>query len=110
MNFSNSRNHFSSFFKNLSKNKNSLKYFNSSINSKKSLINFSNNFTNSSLLTLSRMKSNVQYNALLRINSLQTELESSNSLALAENQNNQSLLLDIKTLLLNELCLIKNRI
>jgi hypothetical protein len=55
------------------------------------------------------MISTVQYNALLRINAVQTELES-NSGAIAENQNNQNLLLDIKTLLWNELCLIKNRI
>jgi len=109
MNFSNTRNHFSFFMKNLSKNKNYLKYFNSSINSKKSLINFSNIFTTSSFLTLSRTISTVQYNALLRINAVQTELES-NSSAIAENQNNQNLLLDIKTLLWNQLCLIKNRI
>jgi len=109
MNFSNTRNHFSFFMKNLSKNKNYLKYFNSSINSKKSLINFSNIFTTSSFLTLSRTISTVQYNALLRINANQTELES-NSSAIAENQNNQNLLLDIKTLLWNQLCLIKNRI
>ena len=109
MNFSNTRNHFRSFMKNLSKNKNSLKYFNSSINSKKSLINFSNNFTNSSFLTLSSMISTVKYSALLRTSTNQSDVESS-STAMAEIQNNQSLLLDIKTLFWNELCLIKNRI
>lgn len=109
MNFSNARNHFSSFMKNLSKNKNSLKYFNSSINSKKSLINFSNNFTNSSFLTLSRMISTVKYSALLKVNTIQTDTESS-STAIAESQNNQTVLLDIKTLFWNELCLIKNSI
>lgn len=109
MNFSNSRNYFSSFMRNLSKNKNSLKFFNSGTNSKTSLINFSNNFTNSSFLTLSRMISTIKYTALLRINFTQTDVESS-STALAEIQNNQCLLLDIKSLFWNELCLIKNRI
>ncbi len=108
MNFSNARNYFGSFMKNLSKNKNSLKYFNSSVNSKKSLINFSNNFTNSSFLTLSSMMSTIKYTSLLRVSPSQTDTETS-STAVAENQNNQSLLLDIKNLFWNELCLIKNR-
>lgn len=108
MNFSNSRNYFSHFMRNISKNKNSLKYFNTTINSKKSLINFSNNFTNSSFLTLSRMISTVKYTALLRVITIQTDMESS-STSIAESRNNQSLLMDLKTLFWNELCLIKNR-
>lgn len=107
MNFSNSRGYFNSFMKNISKNKYSQKYFNSVTNSKRSLINFSNNYSYSNLLTLSRMISAIKFSSLLRFNAIQADSEATGALE-NESLNNQSNQLDIKTLLWNEICMIKN--
>jgi len=107
MNFSNSRSYFSSFMKNISKNKYSQNYFNSATNSKKSLINFSNNCNYSNLLTLSRMISILTFNSLLRLTAIEADSET-NSTSGSENPNNQNTFLEIKTLLWNDICMIKN--
>ena len=94
MNFSNSRAGFSSFYKNISKNKYSYNMFNSAFNSKKSLINFSNNYTFSNLITLSRQISMIQIGSLLRFNSM---------MAIAENKASEELDINSDTLLIQNL-------
>jgi hypothetical protein len=64
MNFSNSRNVFNSFYRNIAKNKQSMKFFNTNLNSKKSLIYFSNRFHFSTLLTLSTIISGKSFGAI----------------------------------------------
>jgi len=107
MNFSNSRSYFSSFMRNLSKNKYSNMFLNSSTNSKKSLINFSNNLTHSNFLTLSRMISCVKFSSLINLNCIHANSEE-NASTLEEKQTTKGLILDINTLLWNDICMIKN--
>ncbi len=94
MNFSNSRNGFYSFYKNVSKNKNAFNYFNSAFNSKKSMINFSNNYTFSNLISLNRQISLVQIGALIRFSPLT---------AIGENKGTDDLDLNKETLLIQNL-------
>lgn len=108
MNFSNSRSYFNTFMKNISKNKYSQNYVNSATNSKKSLINFANNYTYSNLLTLSRMISSIKLSALLRFSTIQADSEATAATSTTEIPNNQNNLIDIRTLLYNEISMIKN--
>lgn len=107
MNFSNSRGHFSSFFKNVSQNKYSYKYFNSATNSKRSLINFANNYTLSKFIMLSRMFSIVNYSNLLSFNSLSPSPERAGT-SNSEVCDKELGLLSLKTIFLNDVFIMKN--
>ena len=108
MNFSNKKNYFNSFFKNMSKNKYSFNFFNTKINSNKSLINFSNNYNFCTLLNLSRIMTSIKFRSLVRFSDSLSDSET-NICKISENSNYDALQLDLKTFFLNEICMLNTR-